>query len=160
MMRAPCQGCGGMFSADRPGATHPYMLGSAGCWATYGEVLAREYEQPPLFQAVHRLTVDAYAVQHPGDPDDRRARQSVWIHAAALFVIFERGADHAEARKLLSALAHREFPLLPAHQPFAITTAEVAAAPPARHVEMVEAWARDAHRCWAGLRPDIIALLG
>jgi hypothetical protein len=41
----------------------------------YGEMLAREYGDPAYFR-VHQLTVDTYAVQHPG-PRERRAIQSV-----------------------------------------------------------------------------------
>lgn len=55
-----CMGCGGVF-AEIQGPTHRYLESSPGCWAAYGEVLAREYSDPAYFQ-VHRLTVDAYAV--------------------------------------------------------------------------------------------------
>jgi len=36
-----CFACGGTFRR-RGGATHPYMRSTAGCWAAYGELLARE----------------------------------------------------------------------------------------------------------------------
>ena len=92
-----CFGCGGLFPAA-DGPTHAYMLSSAGCWAAYGKVLVREYADPLLFAASHRLTVDAYAVQHPGNADDRRAVQSVWLHFAALDAIFQR-ARHTTQRE-------------------------------------------------------------
>ena len=82
-MEQPCFSCGGCFERHE-GPTHKYMLSSPGCWKAYGELLAREYGNPLLFGAVHRLTVDAYALQHPGNPSDRRATQSVWIHYVAL----------------------------------------------------------------------------
>jgi hypothetical protein len=63
------------------------MLGSPGCWAAYGRVLEREYSDPVLFGAAHRLTVDAYALQHPGDPRERRAVQSFWLHGASLWLV-------------------------------------------------------------------------
>ena len=69
-----CLSCGGVFP-DIDGPVHRYMKSSPGCWAVYGEVLAREYEDPYFFE-VHRLTVDAYAVQHPGSTD-RQSIQSV-----------------------------------------------------------------------------------
>ncbi len=64
--REPCFSCGALVPAT-DGTTHDHMLSSPGCWAIYGEVLAREYERP-AYMADHRLTVDAYAVQHPGEP--------------------------------------------------------------------------------------------
>lgn len=36
-----CVGCGGLFP-EMDGPTHRYMESSPGCWAAYGEVLARE----------------------------------------------------------------------------------------------------------------------
>ena len=125
------------------------MLGSAGCWATYGIVLTREYEDPALFRAVHRLTVDAYAVQHPGDPADRRAVQSVWIHFASLDAMFRHGRSHREARALLSRLAGRDFPPLPpAPLPWRVTAAEMAEADATEHRRLAEQWAREAHAGW------------
>jgi uncharacterized protein DUF5946 len=58
-----CVGCDGMFPTI-DGPAHRYMKSSAGCWEVYGEVLSREYSDP-AFWAVHRLTADTYAVQHP-----------------------------------------------------------------------------------------------
>jgi hypothetical protein len=64
MNSIPCIGCHALFP-DVDGPVHRYMESSPGCWASYGEVLVREYTEPSYF-GVHRLTVDAYAVQHPG----------------------------------------------------------------------------------------------
>lgn len=66
-----CMWCKGMFPTLN-GPVHKYMESTPGCWATFGRVLAREYEDQRLF-GVHRLTVDSYAVQHPGVPN----RQSI-----------------------------------------------------------------------------------
>lgn len=143
----PCGGCGALFPAS-VGPTHPYMLGSAGCWAAYGAVLTREYEDRALFAAVHRFTVDAYAVQHPGDPADRRARQSVWIHFASLDAIFRHGRSHDQARALLSYLAGAEFPPLPTSPTWQLTAADMASAEAGRHAQSIEAWARHAHAGW------------
>ena len=65
-----CPGCGLALPARPDAPKHPYVGASAECWAVYGEVLAREYEDPAYFR-VHQLTVDAYAVQHPGAPERR-----------------------------------------------------------------------------------------
>ena len=79
--------------------THRYMESSPGCWAVYGEVLAREYSDP-AFTGVHRHTVDAYAVQHPGKPSQQSIR-SVGIHLVRLCLILERNfSDDAAARAM------------------------------------------------------------
>jgi hypothetical protein len=81
---APCLQCGAQVPAG-DGPVHPYFGAAPGCWALYGAVLAREYEDL-RFARWHQLTVDAYAAQHPGSPDDRRAVQSVAVHLVGLHV--------------------------------------------------------------------------
>ena len=47
------------------------------CWQTFGQVQADEalrFGYPPA----HRLVVDAYMAQHPGNGSDRRDRQPVF----------------------------------------------------------------------------------
>ena len=76
-----CFGCGALVP-KKNGPTHQYIGASPGCWEIFGEVLAKEYEEydyPP----VHRLTVDAYAAQHPGTPS-KKSIQSVAIHVIGL----------------------------------------------------------------------------
>ena len=68
-----CFSCGAQVP-DVEGPTHRYMLSSPGCWAVFGEVLAREYSNA-LYMKNHRLTVDAYAVQHPGKPSRQATAQ-------------------------------------------------------------------------------------
>lgn len=144
-----CCGCGGLFSAI-DGPTHAYMLSSAGCWAAYGEVLAREYADPALFAASHHLTVDADAVQHPVDADDRRAVQSVWLHFAALDAIFAQGATHDAALKVLQEMARRTFSSLPVMQAMSLTVGDVGADSEI-HIASVERWARSAYEAWKPL---------
>jgi hypothetical protein len=86
----PCFSCGAL-APDMDGVTHKYVLSSPGCWALYGEILARDYSEynyPP----VHRLVVDAYAVQHPGK-QIRQAIQSVAVHLIGLYLSLEKGMD-------------------------------------------------------------------
>ena len=59
------------------GPTHPYYGCSPACWARYGEVLAREFQDPAYF-GLHQLTVDAYAVQHPGSRSGARSNRSLF----------------------------------------------------------------------------------
>jgi len=61
-----------------------------------------EYRHP----AVHRLRVDAYAVQHPGVPS-RQAIQSVAVHLISLFLLSERRFEIAKMREAMrGALKH------------------------------------------------------
>ena len=83
-----CPDCGAL-TPDVDGPTHPYVGASVGCWAMYGEVLAKEYGEY-RYPSVHRLTVDAYSVQHPGTPS-RRSIQSVAVHLVSLYLVLERG---------------------------------------------------------------------
>jgi hypothetical protein len=104
--RLPCIGCGALTPAG-DGLPHPYLGASPGCWAIYGEVLAREYGDygyPP----VHRLTVDAYSVQHPGTAS-RRSIQSVAVHLVSLYLVLERGFSSEKVTAAMrQALCHRQ----------------------------------------------------
>jgi hypothetical protein len=139
-----CFSCGGAFAPCPGGTTHAYMASSPGCWEAYAAVLAREYQNPALFGLSHRLTVDAYAVQHPGDPAERRARQSFWIHGASLWMVLRLGRTQAEATAALKTLAQGEFPAPPPPLGFALSHADVLAAPEAEHERQVMAWAEAA----------------
>ncbi|MEM6714311.1 MAG: DUF5946 family protein [Cyanobacteria bacterium P01_D01_bin.6] len=66
-MLEKCHSCGAATPPSPTGVTHAYLDASPGCWARYGEVLAREYANVQYF-AVHAITVDAYSAQHPGHP--------------------------------------------------------------------------------------------
>jgi uncharacterized protein DUF5946 len=95
---SPCPGCG-LELPECDGPTHPYIGASPACWALYGELLAREYGElryPPS----HRMTVDVYAVQHPGLPE-RRSIQSVAVHLIALCLVLERGVATVKVRELM-----------------------------------------------------------
>ncbi len=133
-----CEGCGGLFP-QIPGPVHRYMDSSPGCWAVYGEVLAREYSDAAYFGA-HRLTVDAYAAQHPGQPSPQSI-QSVAIHLLSLCLVFERGlpADRATAAMQEAAKTKERFRWLePPPVRGQVTAADVHGATSAReHAEIV-----------------------
>ncbi len=154
-----CFGCGGLFPAES-GPTHKYMLSTAGCWSSYGDLLAREYESPVLFGTVHRLTVDAYALQYPGDIGDRRAIQSVWVHYAALYLAFEQKRPLADIPPVMQKLAGGSFPPLPTVPAlFDVTHADVIAAPVASHAVLVRDWAQCAYHAWNALHQPTKDLL-
>lgn len=94
--REPCFSCGALVPKTE-GPTHDYMLSLPGCWAVYGEVLAREYERPS-YMVNHRLTVDAYAVQHPGEPT-RAATRSVWLHLVGCAPSWSTACRSVEQRR-------------------------------------------------------------
>ena len=136
------------------------MRSSPGCWAAYGELLAREYEDPALFAAAHRLTVDAYALQHPGDPRDRRARQSVRVHHASLYLALVLETPHAAIPATMRKLVGHDFPALPPPPAaFAITLADVLGRPEAEHVAAVRGWAEAAFQAWVDLEQPTRDLL-
>lgn len=144
----PCFSCG----ADVPrtdGPTHRYMLSSPGCWAVYGEVLAREYADA-TYMKNHRLTVDAYAVQHPGKPV-RAAIRSVCLHLCSLCAVLERDVAPHDATRLLQQLAERDDWdwLDPPDTLGGVTVLDVHAAHGApEHLAAVERWARSCWEAW------------
>jgi hypothetical protein len=92
MAGVACVGCGAIFE-DREGPTHRYTESSPACWAAYGEVVAREYSDSS-YAALHGLTVDAYAVQHPGPgsrcwlgPDPRCALNRAFVFSSRIPVV-------------------------------------------------------------------------
>jgi uncharacterized protein DUF5946 len=131
---------------------HQTYIGSApGCWLLYSEVLAREYGDF-RYTPAHQLTVDAYAVQHPGVAE-RRSAQSVAIHLVGLCLSLERGRTPTELPRLRQRLASpkRAFPwLVPPASVGEVTVVHVhAAETPEAHLATVERWARLAWEAWS-----------
>lgn len=145
-----CFGCGDFFPGS-DGPTHPYMLSSPGCWAAYGELLAREY-QDPRYMRLHRLTVDTYAVQHPG-VDTPQARNSVGIHLSRLYLLFERGwsIERANAAMLAITAKKHAYPWLapPGSMGSLSVRHALATGTPEAHAAAVEQWARSVWTAWA-----------
>jgi hypothetical protein len=144
-----CVGCGALVP-DIDGPTHRYMAASPGCWALFGEVVAREFSDF-RYARVHLLTVDAYALQHPGSPSPQTI-QSVAIHLISLYLVFERRYDLQRATKAMQhAASHKpQFRWLdPPTSLGDITVVDIhQARDPAEHVERVEAWAKAIWNVW------------
>ncbi len=126
------------------------MDSSPGCWATFGEVLAREY--PAVnYGANHRLTVDAYALQHPGKQSPQSI-QSIAAHLVSLYLIFEHNLPMPEAtRSMLKLVEHKAafFWLNPPADLGAVTVRDVLDAKDAQaHVQKVKQWAESAWSAW------------
>jgi hypothetical protein len=150
MDTSKCFSCGGVFP-DINGPVHKYMSSSPGCWSVYGEVLAREYSDPTYFD-VHRLTVDSYAVQHPGSTD-RKSIQSVGVHLIRLCLFLEHGltADKANDAMLLAGKEKDSFIFLDPPQSMGmVTAADVYRANSAEeHKAIVRDWARSVWEAWS-----------
>ena len=146
-----CPDCGSVLP-PQPGPAHAYLGATPSCWALYGAVLAREYGDPALRGEVHRLSVDAYAAQHPGSPG-RRAAQSVWVHLTGLHLGLERQLAPAFIRRAMAALTSEADPpswLTPPASRGAITVVDIAAAPDnLAHAALVRRWAEDVWDAWA-----------
>lgn len=139
------------------GATHKYMLSSAGCWAVYGTLLARDYGEYG-YPAVHRLSVDAYAVQHPGQPM-KQAIQSVAVHLIGLYCSLERGFSTAQVTKAIGRAAQFSDGLVWLDPPASmgkITVVDAANADGLKEYQYVaKAWAQSAWEAWSAHHDQI-----
>jgi hypothetical protein len=151
MKTSACPGCG-VVLPEVTGPTHGYIESSTACWSMYGEVLAREYSTPGLFQSVHRLTVDTYAVQHPGRKS-ARSIQSVAVHLMSLCTLFDEGSDAEDALAMIREGVRTKGQyswLMPSTCLGALTVSDVwkATAAP-EHEKSVSEWASSVWAAWA-----------
>ena len=159
-----CRGCGIQLPEIAPNdPTHLYMLSSPACWQLYGELLAWQYSDIS-YGKVHRLTVDTYAIQHPGDQHDQRARQSVSVHLASLYLIFIKNYNYTAATKAISAIIqqHRsKFPSLPIPEQLGqLTVQDVLKTKNSKQYQsVVERWAKASWEAWETQHPYIEQLV-
>jgi hypothetical protein len=146
---APCQGCG-VVLPEYDGLTHPYIGANAACWALYGELLAHEYAELG-YPECHRLTVDAYAVQHPGTRESRSI-QSVGTHLSGLYLVLKRGLDGPAATAMKNrvlATGPRFVWLNPPHPDSTLTVKDVLSMRREMpHCDAIEAWGRSVWDAW------------
>ena len=151
-----CMWCRGAFQSG-DGPTHEYMESTPGCWASFGRVLAREYQDRRFF-GVHRLTVDAYAVQHPGVPG-RQSVQSVGVHLVRLCLFLERNLSPPEANAAMVIAARNKAQyhwLEPPPSLGSITVADVESAGDVEsHQAVVRAWAAQMWEVWSPHHPTV-----
>ena len=148
-----CPQCG-VDLPDYDGPTHPYFGASPACWAAYGVILEREYSNPEFFKN-HRMTVDAYALQHPGDKSPQ-AIQSVNIHLISSTLIFEhQAADRAlNAMRKISTASKKDSHLFKWLEPpknlGAITVTDVLPHTQVDdHLRTIEDWAKTTWQAWS-----------
>lgn len=156
MTETTCVGCAGRFAAI-DGPTHRYMESTPGCWECFGQVLTREYSDLQ-YQRVHRLTVDAYALQHPGRASLQTIR-SVALHSISLCAIFEDGIELNKATRVIQQAAKirdRFEWLVPPASTGSLTIADVHQARDAEeHTQVVRQWAKSVWSAWSDHHPTI-----
>jgi hypothetical protein len=146
-----CIGCRALVP-DIQGPTFRYPnSSSAGCWKIYGEILEKEFSIYK-YPAFHRLTVDAYAVQHPGDQTPQTT-QSVNVHLAALNMVLVRQIDYRKVTRFMDLMIKKnknKFEwLVPPENTGEITVVEVVKANNfEEHKKVVEEWAKSAYNAW------------
>jgi hypothetical protein len=103
-----CVGCRAVVP-DLEGPIHRYMTAAPGCWQAYTELLGGGLPPGPAVG----LTVDAYAVTHPGVPGPQ-STPSVWIHLVTLCFVLERRwpVDQAIRLRRFAADSFRGWPWL------------------------------------------------
>lgn len=145
-----CLSCSAVTPLSTTGITHAYLGASSGCWARFGEVLAREYADLQYF-AVHPLTVDAYAVQHPGKESPQTVN-SINLHLASLHAYYRNHLALHELAALKGRLANfkSQFQWLePPEDLGELTVNEVWAATTAQeHRTVVLQWGEIMLECW------------
>lgn len=157
---SPCTGCGAKVQ-ERPGSTtHDYLGASPGCYTLFTEVLAREYSDF-RYASVHNLTVDTYAVQHPGIIEERRSIQSVAVHLVSLYFQLEKGYDSIQAARAkqqsVKQADHFVWLTPPAIETYSLTIADVHhAEDAAAHIKAVKAWARDVWAAWSAHHETVL----
>jgi hypothetical protein len=157
-----CIGCGALVPHS-DGPTHRYVGASPGCWAIFGQVQARGYEDARF--GLGQLGVDTYMAQHPGTPSPQSI-QSVTVHLISLCLQLEHDYSSDQARDALNrATRHKaEFVWLdPPPSLGAVTILDVRAADdPAAFKDVVRGWAQSVWQAWehyhAGLRDWAIRL--
>ena len=156
-----CPGCQGVFPNPAPnpasGPTHGYMLSSPACWAVYGQILASEFSDPARMR-LHRLSVDAYAVQHPG-VDVPSARRSVAVHLSRLYLFLEHAwpIDRINAvMPHIGALKDSREWLDPPSFAATLTVLDAVNAPTtAEHERRILAWAASVWKAWSPHHPTV-----
>lgn len=145
-----CCGCKGVFE-KMSGPTHRYMSSAPKCWALYGDILEREYSNPDYF-SVHRLTVDTYAIQHPGSPSSE-CISSVALHLLSLHSVFEVKSSLLQASNTIKTATQSKGlfewlpPPIPSNQ---ITVLNIIKASNSKeHVDMVWNWAENTWNAWS-----------
>jgi hypothetical protein len=126
--------------------------GAQGCNELFQEVVGREFTRPELFQ-VHRLTVDAYSLQHPDQY--MRSAKSAAAHLIGMCWAMEGRHDPSVSiavSRFLDGAPRITRPnrLPPPGERGTMTIVDIFLAPDsAEHIRRVGEWARGAWEAWS-----------
>ncbi len=148
-------GGGGGVNAGRSPASCPEcgaegVGGAEGCNAIFQEVVGREFSQPELFQ-VHRLTVDAYSLQHPAQY--MKSAKSAVAHLVGMCWAME-GSDGPHVAMAMNRFLdgtpkfERPEPPPPLFRGDTNITYIHSAPDSVAHISRVRRWARGAWEAW------------
>jgi len=142
-----CLGCGALVP-DTDGPTHRSVLSAPGCWQLYAQLTAGSERT--------QLSVDRYAVQHPGVPGPQSS-QSVCGHLMNLCRVVERGGDIVDSPRFLQRLTHRDYPwLTPPASTCPVTVVDLASASKTPAFTGVERrFAEGTWEAWSAHHPQI-----
>ena len=134
-----CEDCGAVVTEGR-----------TGCLQLFEEILAREFSDY-RYGRIHRLTVDAYSLQHPDKY--MRSGKSFAAHLTGICAAIE-GDDVLSTNQIVQKwLSTNPQVEKPAHIPEQRGTLTIpyiySAANPDEHVERVREWAREVWAAWA-----------
>jgi hypothetical protein len=147
-----CHGCKAVIK-NIDGPKHAYIGSDSGCWAVFCSVLAKEYTEYNELWRTHRLTVDTYAAQHPGNPG-RKEIQSVFIHLTRLYLQLEKGLDGKRANAaMINISSYKEqyvwLDPVPDFTGIMNITHVAMAKNISEHKEAVELWAASVWQAWS-----------
>ena len=149
-MKTMCNGCG-VELVYIEGETDPYQCSSAACWATYNQLMAKEFSGPGYF-AAHRFTVDAYMAQHPSNIS-RASVQSVWVHLAALYLTIEKQMPSQFVSRIMAKItapkSQFEWLTPPDANSYKIRVTDlIRENTPEEYTEQAKEWAKDVWHAW------------
>src|SRR3712207_1075744 len=137
--RDVCEDCGAVVPDGR-----------AGCLKLFEEILAREFSDY-RYGKIHRLTVDAYSLQHPDAY--MRSGKSFAAHLTGMCVALEREGAPAlnqVVQRWLSTNPKVEKPVRIPDRRGDLTVSYIhRAADAGEHLERVREWARDVWGAWS-----------
>jgi hypothetical protein len=144
-----CPGCG--LELPQLHTPTPTDLGaSAACWALYSQLLVHEYSLA-VSRRVHRLTLSAYAAQHPATSAHQPINQ-MSLHLIELCLLLDHSRPAHQATKLLATVLEQPAGLRWLEPPMPNGTVTVSDVLAARtrdaHELVVERWARSVWNAW------------
>jgi len=145
-----CYGCGALVD-NIEGKPHKYIGATQGCWDLYCQILSKEYCEYKYPETTHRLTVDTYSIQHPGQPC-RQAIQSVNVHLIGLYFVLIKNLNGKETTKKMGKILEKKpkFEWLEPPKPNGLITVNdvLIAKNQEEHEQKIREWAESVFNCW------------